>query len=113
MVGSLLADARVQSIAGDVVTLAGSSGSSEGLTHKKEAIGKVLGEWVEGAVRVVVESVPVERVPGPGARTAETAVPKPQRLNEKTANAERLKVLEAKDPTLGKAVDALDLELME
>jgi hypothetical protein len=38
---------------------------------------------------------------------------KPERLNERTANAERLKVLRAKDPTLGNAVDALDLELME
>ena len=40
-------------------------------------------------------------------------VPRVERLNEKTANAERLKVLQAKDPTLGRAVDALDLELME
>jgi hypothetical protein len=34
-------------------------------------------------------------------------------MTEATANAERLKVLRAKDPTLGAAVDALDLELLE
>ncbi len=39
--------------------------------------------------------------------------PRPQRFTEATANAERLKVLRSKDPTLGQAVDALDLELME
>jgi hypothetical protein len=34
-------------------------------------------------------------------------------LNEASANAERLQVLRAKDPTLSAAVDALDLELLE
>jgi hypothetical protein len=34
-------------------------------------------------------------------------------MTEETANLERLKVLRAKDPTLGAAVDALDLKLME
>jgi hypothetical protein len=35
------------------------------------------------------------------------------RLTEERANAERLKVLRGKDPTLNAAVDALDLELLE
>jgi hypothetical protein len=39
--------------------------------------------------------------------------PRPARLNEQSANAERLKVLRGKDPTLNAAVDALDLELLE
>ncbi len=109
LVGSLLADARVESVEGTTVTLsAGSGGTSDGLAHKKDVIAKVLSDWVDGAVRVAVE-----RTPDPGPRTPSATAPRPQRLNEKTANAERLKVLKAKDPTLGNAVDALDLELME
>jgi len=114
MVGSLLADATVQSVEATTVTVsAASAGTVEGLAHKKDTIAKVLSDWVDGAVQVAVQRTadPGSRAPGP--RTAETPVPKVQRLTEKTANAERLKVLEAKDPTLGKAVDALDLELME
>ncbi|HKE90536.1 MAG TPA: hypothetical protein VKB45_09375, partial [Gemmatimonadales bacterium] len=105
MVGSLLAEANVQGVEGGTVTLVAAGGTSEGLEHKKDAVGKVLAEWADGAVRVAVG-----RRPDTGPRTPE---PVPQRLNEKTANAERLKVLKAKDPTLGNAVDALDLELME
>jgi hypothetical protein len=92
------------------VTLA-SAGHDEGLEHKREAIGKLLREWVDGPVRVAVE-----RSPEPGSRPHDPTTPRPprpQRLTEQTANAERLKVLRAKDPSLGPAVDALDLELME
>ncbi len=34
-------------------------------------------------------------------------------MTPQSANAERLKSLRAKDPTLSAAVDALDLELLE
>jgi len=108
MVGSLLAEATVQGVEGGTVTLVAASGTTEGLEHKKDAVGKVLGEWVDGAVRVAVG-----RRPDTGSRAPDPVAPRPERLNEKTANAERLKVLKAKDPTLGNAVDALDLELME
>ena len=90
-----------------VTLLATNSGTGEGLEHKKDAIGKLLAEWVEGPVRVHVVG---------GASSVvgkDTSASKVERLNERTANAERLKVLRAKDPTLGNAVDALDLELME
>jgi hypothetical protein len=108
MVGSLLADATVQDVEGSTVTLAArSSGTSEGLAHKKDGIAKLLAEWVEGTVRIDVTGR-ASSVVG-----KDTASPRVERLNEKTANAERLKVLRAKDPTLGNAVDALDLELME
>jgi DNA polymerase-3 subunit gamma/tau len=108
MAGSLLADASVDDVTADLVTLqAGTSGSSEGLAHKRDAIAKLLGEWVDGAVRVNVVSRQTSVV------SKDNSAPRPERLNEKTANAERLKVLQAKDPTLGGAVDALDLELME
>ena len=109
MVGSLLADATVQGVEGSTVTLAaGSGGTSEGLSHKKDGIAKLLADWVDGAVIVTVAG---GQRPVAGGQAAPAA--KPERLNEKTANAERLKVLQAKDPTLGNAVDALDLELME
>jgi DNA polymerase III subunit gamma/tau len=109
MVASLLADATVQGVAGGTVTLsARSGGTSEGLEHKKDGIAKLLADWVDGAVTVTVASGQRPVTGGPAAPAA-----RPERLNEKSANAERLKVLRAKDPTLGNAVDALDLELME
>ena len=108
MVGSLLADASVENVEGGMVTLvARSGGTSEGLAHKKDGIAKLLADWVDGTVRVSVVGG------APSVVSKDVPVPRPQRLNEKTANAERLKVLRAKDPTLGNAVDALDLELME
>jgi DNA polymerase-3 subunit gamma/tau len=107
MMGTLLADTEVRSVAADTVTL-GSAGHAEGLTHKREAIAKLLAAWIEGPVKVVVERGPV-----PGTRAPGTVSPKPERLTEKTAKAERLKVLREKDPSLGNAVDALDLELIE
>jgi DNA polymerase-3 subunit gamma/tau len=107
MLATLLADAKVVAVSGDTVTLS-AAGHDEGLQHKKEAIGKLIGEWVSGTVKVAVE-----RGPGSGPRDPGTASPRPERLTEQTANLERLKVLRAKDPTLGAAVDALDLELLE
>ena len=107
MLASLLADSEVRSVSGDTVTI-GSPGHAEGLTHKRDAIAKLLAPWVEGAARVVVE-----QGPGSGTHPHTPPPPRPQRLTEATANAERLKVLRAKDPSLGSAVDALDLELME
>lgn len=111
MIGTLLADTEVRSVTGETVTLA-SAGHAEGLEHKREAIGKLIGAWVDGPVRVAV-AVAVERSLEPGSRPHDPTSPRPQRLTEKTANAERLKLLRAKDPSLGSAVDALDLELME
>src|SRR5712692_710290 len=101
MVGSLLAEATVQGVEGGTVTLAArAGGTTEGLAHKKDAIAKLLGDWVEGTVRVNAVSGQTSVV------SKDSSAPRPERLNEKTANAERLKVLQAKDPTLGSAVDA-------
>jgi DNA polymerase-3 subunit gamma/tau len=47
MIGTLLADTEIRSVANDTVTLA-SAGHAEGLEHKRDAIGKLLGAWVEG-----------------------------------------------------------------
>jgi hypothetical protein len=102
--GSLLADTEIRSVSGDTVTLA-SAGHAEGLTHKRESIGKLIEAWVVGRVTVKVAS---------GSGAGDQRPPdRPVRLTAESAKAERLKVLRDKDPSLGSAVDALDLELME
>jgi hypothetical protein len=106
MLGTMLADATVVSAAGDTVTLA-AAGHGEGLAHKKDAIGKIIGEWMTGPIKVVLGDA------GGGSHEGAATARPPDRLTAATANLERLKVLRAKDPTLGAAVDALDLELME
>ena len=98
MLGSLLAEAQITAVEGRVVTLRpGSAGHGEGLERQRETIGQVMGRYVSEAPRV--------RLGGASDR--------PVRMTEAGANAERLKVLRDKDPTLSAAVDALDLELLE
>ncbi|HMA41293.1 MAG TPA: DNA polymerase III subunit gamma/tau [Gemmatimonadales bacterium] len=106
MLATLLADTTIEGVAGNTVTLA-AAGHREGLEHKRDAIGKLLAEWSDGPVKVVLGE--------PGTRTGERNGPPDRldRLTAQSANLERLKVLRAKDPTLGAAVDALDLELLE
>ena len=104
MLGTLLAGSEVTAVEGAVLTVRpGDAAHREGLTHKHEAIAALVGAWVEGPVRV--------RIAGPAA--AAHAPPRAARLTPRTADAERLKVLRQKDPTLSAAVDALDLEMME
>jgi hypothetical protein len=104
MLGTLLAGSDVAAVDGAVVTVrAGDAAHLEGLTHKHEAIAALIGPWVDGPVRVRI---------GAPAPTAD-APPRAVRLTPRAADAERLKVLREKDPTLSAAVDALDLELME
>ncbi|HXV91283.1 MAG TPA: hypothetical protein VD707_07930, partial [Gemmatimonadales bacterium] len=104
MLGTLLAGSDVVGVDGAVVTVrAGEAAHLAGLTHKQEAIAALIAPWVEGVVRV--------RVAAPAAGA--DAPPRAARLTPRAADAERLKVLREKDPTLSAAVDALDLELME
>jgi DNA polymerase-3 subunit gamma/tau len=99
MLGSLLAEAQVAGLDGRVVTLRPAHPAhAEGLERQRELIGQLMGRYVTEAPRVKVAAAVAER---------------PVRLTEEGANAERLKVLRAKDPTLSAAVDALDLELLE
>jgi len=62
--------------------------------------------------RYVTEPVRV-KLAAAGGGDPRTPVERPVRLTEEGANAERLKSLRGKDPTLNAAVDALDLELLE
>ncbi len=114
MFGTLLAATEVAGIEGSLVTLRlldQTLGQVEGIDHKRDALAKLVGEYVTESVRIRVEG-PGARDPGHAPPAAGSA-PRPHRLTEQSANAERLKVLRAKDPTLSAAVDALDLELLE
>ena len=108
MVGTLLAETEIRGVDGITVTLA-SPGHAEGLDHKRDVIARVFAGFVSGPVKVTVATAGAPGAPP----VAEPAPPRAARLTEQTANAERLKLLRAKDPTLGAAVDALDLELLE
>ena len=106
MLGSLLAEVEVIAVDGRVVTLRpGNVGHAEGLERQRDAIAQSLGRYVAEAPRVKIAARDTGGTPSPPER--------PERMTEERANAERLKTLRAKDPTLSAAVDALDLELLE
>ncbi|HXM37958.1 MAG TPA: DNA polymerase III subunit gamma/tau [Gemmatimonadales bacterium] len=108
MLGSLLAEAEVTAVEARAVTLRpASTGHGEGLERQREVIAQVIG-------RYLTEATP-PRVKLAAGAAAERDAPsgRPVRLTEERANADRLTMLRAKDPTLSAAVDALDLELLE
>jgi len=106
MIGSLLAEVTVSGVEGTVVTLRpASAGHAEGLERQRELLSQVIARYVTEPVRVKVMPV--------GVDVAGASPQRPARLTAEGANAERLKVLRGKDPTLNAAVDALDLELLE
>jgi hypothetical protein len=108
MIASLLAEAALTAVAGGVVTLTLSDAHhAEGVDRKRDALAQVIGRHVTEPVRV---RVTVSDEPGAGSGAAP---PRGERLTAESANAERLKVLRQKDPTLNAAADALDLELLE
>ena len=102
MLGSLLAEAEVVAVENRIVTLRpGSPVHGDGLDRQRHILSQVIGAFVGEPPRIKLADA--------GSAAPERA----PRLNEERANAERLKVLRAKDPTLNAAVDALDLELLE
>jgi hypothetical protein len=109
MIASLVAEAAVTAVAGGVVTLTlGDAHHAEGVDRKRDALAQVIGRHVTEPVRV--------RVTVGGAAAAVSGVTPPlrgERLTAESANADRLKALRQKDPTLNAAADALDLELLE
>jgi hypothetical protein len=107
MIASLVAEAAVTAVAGGVVTLTLSDAHhAEGVDRKRDALAQVIGRHVTEPVRVRVT------VSGESG-AASAAPPRGERLTAESANADRLKVLRQKDPTLNAAADALDLELLE
>ena len=106
MLGALLERAEVVSIDGPAVSIRSLDTNpvhTEGLERQREALAQLVGRYVTEPVRIKLQG------PGSGERSA----PRPGRLTEEGARAERLQALRAKDPGLSAAVDALDLELLE
>ncbi len=99
LLGSLLSEVEVVAVEGRTVTLRpGNAVHAEGLERQRETIAQALGAYISEAPRVQIAAG------GTGGS---------ERMTPQGANAERLKSLRAKDPTLSAAVDALDLELLE
>jgi DNA polymerase-3 subunit gamma/tau len=106
MLGALLQQAEVAAVEGTTVALRlldVNPVHAEGIERQREAVGQVLGRYVAEPVRVTLQR----------AGSKEPSRPRPARLTEDAARAERLKTLRARDPGLNAAVDALDLELLE
>jgi len=76
---------------------------AEGLERQRDALGRLVGRYLTEPVRINLQ----------GAGSGERSTPRPGRLTEEGARAERLKTLRAQDASLNAAVDALDLELLE
>jgi len=106
LLGALLADVEPAGVEGSTLAirpLGTNPVHAEGLERQREALGQIVGRYVTGPVRV--------RLAAGGAPAQPT--PRPARLTQESARAERLKTLSDRDPGLGAAVDALDLELLE
>ncbi len=107
MLGALLQVSEVAGVEGGTIAirlLDTNAVHAEGLERQREALSQLIGRYVAEPVRVKLETA------GSGERAA---LPRPGRLTEEGARAERLKALRAKDPGLSAAVDALDLELLQ
>ena len=102
---TLLGACDVTAVWDGVVVVRVAAAHREGVERKREAITRLLEPHFAGPVRLEWETG--------GGDAPGNAAPRAERLNEASANAERLRVLRAKDPTLSAAVDALDLELLE
>src|SRR2546425_9128437 len=76
---------------------------AEGLQRQRDALALLVGRYVTEPVRITLE----------GATSGERSSPRPARMTEAGARADRLQALRAKDPSLNTAIDALDLELLE
>src|SRR5256712_267358 len=109
MLGALLQVTEVAAVDAGAVTirlLDTNAVHAEGLERQREALSQLVTRYLTGPVRIKLEGAE-----GGGSR--ERSAPRPTRLTEERARAERLKTLRAQDPSLNAAVDALDLELLE
>ena len=106
MLGALLQVTEVVGVDAGTVTirlLDTNPVHAEGLERQREVLAQLVTRYVTEPVRIKLQ----------GAGSRERATPRPGRLTEEGARAERLKTLRAQDPSLNAAVDALDLELLE
>jgi hypothetical protein len=72
---------------------------AQAIAEKGAEVVKVLGEWFSGVARVAVAA-------GESAGT-------PRRLTDEMIRNERLAALRKRDPVLGAAIDALDLDVVD
>ena len=106
MLGALLQVTEVAGVDAGAVTIRlpdTNAVHAEGLERQRDALAHLVGRYLTKPVRIKLE----------GAGSGERSTPRPGRLTEEGARAERLKTLRAQDPSLNAAVDALDLELLE
>jgi len=81
---------------------------AEGLERQRDALSQLVARYCTGPVRIRQEGAGAG-----GGATRDRSAPRPARMTEEGARAERLRTLRARDPSLNAAVDALDLELLE
>ena len=106
MLGALLQVAEVAGVEGGTIAirlLDTNAVHAEGLERQRDALLHLVERYLTEPVRIKLA----------GAGSGERSTPRPPRLTEEGARAERLKALRAKDPGLSAAVDALDLELLQ
>jgi DNA polymerase-3 subunit gamma/tau len=141
LVASALEDAEPVALADGALLLrplGGNPMTAEGLIRSRAAIENMVARVVGAPVRVGLEASgsppPGGPAAGPPARAAGEGVTRPasvpeppdapraassgpgsapQRVTATGAKAERVKALRQRDPTLGSAIDSLDLELLE
>jgi len=106
LLGALLAVTEVVVVQGGTVgirLLDTNAVHAEGIERQRDALAPLVGRYVTEPVRIRLE----------GAGSGERSPQRASRMTEEGARQERLRALRAKDPNLGAAVDALDLELLE
>jgi len=107
MLGALLPAVELQAVDGTtLVVRTREPAHADGLERQRDALAHLVGRYVTAAVRITLEAAAEAAGPAPSR-------PRPTRLTQDGARAERLKTLRAQDPGLNAAVDALDLELLE
>ena len=106
LLGALLAVTEVAVVQGATVgirLLDTNAVHAEGIERQRDALAQLVGRYVIEPVRITLE----------GAGSGERSPQRASRMTEEGARQERLRALRAKDPSLGAAMDALDLELLE
>jgi DNA polymerase-3 subunit gamma/tau len=106
LLGSILEDTEPQAFTDSALTLhvvGRSAMTAEGLLRNRARIEELLGRLVAGTIRLATLAQVAGPPPPPGT----------QRLSAAGAKAERTRALREKHPALDKAVEALDLELLE
>jgi DNA polymerase-3 subunit gamma/tau len=105
--GQALAACELADVAAPVIALRmadADPGMALTLERQKERLAGLLGRMVGTTVDLRLQG---GDAPAPAART------RPQRLDDQTLRADRLKGLRARDPALDAAADALDLEIVD